>query len=220
MIFEIKNYYKFNFVIKLISLFKSGGIVMWPLLIFSILSLSCIIERIIFWNKINNYLKVSDDFQINKLTDISYLKSLKKGDIHNNPYKKLLFKIKDFDLSSQRNLSIALSISIQSLQYEFEKFNNFFATTISIAPLLGLLGTVFGLINSFSFIEIGNVGANANEVTGGISEALVSTAAGLIIAIFTLVFSNYFKSLKTKKIKLINEFCGRFETFFALKNFN
>ena len=192
---------------------------MWPLLLFSILSVSCIIERIIFWNKLNNYLKVSNDFQINQLTDISYLKSLKKKDIDNNPYKKLLFKIKDFDLSSQRNLSIALSISIQSLQYEFEKFNNFFATTISIAPLLGLLGTVFGLINSFSFIEIGNVGVNANEVTGGISEALVSTAAGLIIAIFTLVFSNYFKSIKTKKIKLINEFCGRFETFFALKNF-
>ena len=193
---------------------------MWPLLLFSILSLSCIIERIIFWNKLNNYLKVSNDFQINQLTDISYLKSLKKKDIDNNPYKKLLFKIKDFDLSSQRNLSIALSISIQSLQYEFEKFNNFFATTISIAPLLGLLGTVFGLINSFSFIEIGNIGVNANEVTGGISEALVSTAAGLIIAIFTLVFSNYFKSVKTKKIKLINEFCGRFETFFAIKNFN
>ena len=193
---------------------------MWPLLLFSILSVSCIFERIIFWNRLNNYLKVSNDFQINQLTDISYLKSLKKKDIDNNPYKKLLFKIKDFDLSSQRNLSIALSISIQSLQYEFEKFNNFFATTISIAPLLGLLGTVFGLINSFSFIEIGNVGVNANEVTGGISEALVSTAAGLIIAIFTLVFSNYFKSIKTKKIKLINEFCGRFETFFALKNFN
>jgi len=193
---------------------------MWPLLLFSILSVSFIIERIIFWNKINRYLKVSSDFQINQFTNISYLKSLKKKDIDNNPYKNLLFKIKDFDLSSQRNLSIALSISIQSLQHEFEKFNNFFSTTISIAPLLGLLGTVFGLINSFSFIEIGNVGVNANEVTGGISEALISTAAGLIIAIFTLIFSNYFKSIKNKKIKLMNEFCGKFETFFSHKNFN
>ena len=193
---------------------------MWPLLFFSIISFACIIERFIFWNNINNCEIISNDFQLIKFTDLSYLKSLKKKDIQNNPYKKLLFKIKDFDLSSQRNLSIALSISIQSLQYEFEKFNNFFATTISIAPLLGLLGTVFGLINSFSFIEIGNVGVNANEVTGGISEALISTAAGLIIAIFTLVFSNYFKSIKIKKIKLMNEFCGRFETFFSLKNFN
>ena len=193
---------------------------MWPLLLFSILSVSCIVERLIFWREISNYEKLSKNFQINQFTDISYLKSLKNNGINNNPYKKLLFKIKDFDLSSQRNLSIALSISIQSLQYEFEKFNNFFATTISITPLLGLLGTVFGLINSFSFIEIGNAGVNADEVTGGISEALISTAAGLIIAIFTLVFSNYFKSIKIKTIKLMNEFCGRFETFFSLKNFN
>ena len=48
---------------------------MWPLLLFSILSVSCIIERIIFWNKINSYLKVSNDFQISQFTDISYLKS-------------------------------------------------------------------------------------------------------------------------------------------------
>ena len=192
---------------------------MWPLLLFSIISVSCIIERLIFWNKINNYEKVINNLQINNFIDISYIKSLSKKDIGDNPYKKLLFKIKDFDLSNQKNLSIALSISIQSLQFEYEKFNNIFSTIISISPLLGLLGTVFGLINSFSFIEIGNVGVNADEVTGGISEALVSTAAGLIIAIFTLVFSNYFKSIKTKKIKLINEFCGRFETFFVLKNF-
>ena len=193
---------------------------MWPLLLFSIISVSCIIERLIFWNKINNYEKVINSLQINNFTDISYIKSLNKKDIGDNPYKKLLFKIKDFDLSNQKNLSIALTISTQSLKFEFEKFNNIFSTIISISPLLGLLGTVFGLINSFSFIEIGNVGVNADEVTGGISEALVSTAAGLIIAIFTLVFSNYFKSIKNKKIKLINEFCGRFETFFALKNFN
>ena len=192
---------------------------MWPLLLFSIISVSCIIERLIFWNKINNYVKVINSLQINNFTDISYIKSLNKKDIGDNPYKKLLFKIKDFDLSNQKNLSIALTISIQSLQFEYEKFNNIFSTIISISPLLGLLGTVFGLMNSFSFIEIGNVGVNADEVTGGISEALVSTAAGLIIAIFTVVFSNYFKSLKIKKIKLINEFCGRFETFFVLKNF-
>jgi len=204
----------------LISLFKSGGVVMWPLLLFSILSVACIIERFIFWNNINNCEIITNDFQLIQFTDLSYLKSLKKKDIQNNPYKKLLFKIKDFDLSNQRNLSIALSISIESLQFEFEKFNNFFATTISIAPLLGLLGTVFGLINSFSFIEIGNVGINADEVTGGISEALISTAAGLIIAIFTLVFSNYFKSMKSKKIKLINEFCGRYESFFVHNNFD
>jgi len=133
--------------------------------------------------------------------------------------KKLLLKVKEFNLNNQKNLSIALAISLQSIQYEFNKFNNFFSTTISISPLLGLLGTVFGLIDSFSFIKIGNIGANAEEVTGGISEALISTAAGLIIAIFTLIFSNYFKSIRNKQLKIMNEFCGKFETIYSSKNF-
>ena len=166
------------------------------------------------------YIKEYKDFPIEGINYLDLNPIYKDGQLLRVLAEDCIDKIKDFDLSNQRNLSIALSISIESLQFEFDKFNNFFATTISIAPLLGLLGTVFGLINSFSFIEIGNVGINADEVTGGISEALISTAAGLIIAIFTLVFSNYFKSMKSKKIKLINEFCGRYESFFVHNNFD
>ncbi len=188
---------------------------MWPLLLLSILSLSLILERFFYWNSLINI-----NNNINQFTDLNYLREINKKEIINNPYKKLLFKIKNFDLSTQRNLSIALSISLQSIQYEFDRYNNFFTTTIAVAPLLGLLGTVFGLINSFSFINIGNAGANAKEVTGGISEALISTAAGLIIAIINLVFANYFKSVKNKQLRLMNEFCGKYESFFSSKNFN
>ena len=76
------------------------------------------------------------------------------------------------------------------------------------------------MINSFAFIDIGNAGVNADEVTGGISEALISTAAGLIIAIINLVFTNYFKSIKNKQLRLMNEFCGKYESFFSSKNLN
>ena len=189
---------------------------MWPLLLFSILSLSLIIERFIYWN---NIVKMNDN-TISQFTDISYLKEIKKKEIYKNPYKKLLFKIKNFDLSTQRNLSIALTISLQSIQSEFDRYNNFFTTTIAVSPLLGLLGTVFGLINSFAFIDLGNAGVNAEEVTGGISEALISTAAGLIIAIINLIFTNYFKSIKNKQLRLMNEFCGKYESIFSSKNFN
>ena len=199
----------------MINLFKSGGVVMWPLLFLSILSLSLILERFFYWNSLTNI-----NNNINQFTDLSYLKEINKKEIINNPYKKLLFKVRNFDLSNQRNLSIALSISLQSIQSEFDRYNNFFATTIAVAPLLGLLGTVFGLINSFSFIDIGNAGVNADEVTGGISEALISTAAGLIIAIINLVFTNYFKSIKNKQLRLMNEFCGKYESFFSSKNLN
>ena len=92
---------------------------MWPLLLFSIISVSCIIERLIFWNKINNYEKVINSLQINNFIDISYIKSLNKKDIGDNPYKKLLFKIKDFDFSPVKN-GYAIKIPV----FSFEKFPN------------------------------------------------------------------------------------------------
>ncbi len=192
---------------------------MWPLLFFSIISFACIIERFIFWKRVvslnrNNLNSIAEKFS--NLENLQQSKN--KNDLY-NPYKKLLLKVKEFNLNNQKNLSIALSISLQSIQYEFDKFNNFFSTTIAISPLLGLLGTVFGLINSFSFIDIGNIGVNAKEVTGGISEALISTAAGLIIAIFTLIFSNYFKAIRNKQLRIMNEFCGKFETIYSIKKF-
>ncbi len=192
---------------------------MWPLLFFSIISFACIIERFIFWKRVISSNRNNLNLIAEKFSNLENLQQSKnKNDLY-NPYKKLLLKVKEFNLNNQKNLSIALVISLQSIQYEFDKFNNFFSTTIAISPLLGLLGTVFGLINSFSFIDIGNVGVNAEEVTGGISEALISTAAGLIIAIFTLIFSNYFKSIKNKQLRIMNEFCGKFETLYSSKNF-
>ena len=192
---------------------------MWPLLFFSIISFACIIERLIFWKRVVSSNRNNLNLIAEKFSNLENLQQSKnKNDLY-NPYKKLLLKVKEFNLNNQKNLSIALAISLQSIQYEFDKFNNFFSTTIAISPLLGLLGTVFGLINSFSFIDIGNVGVNAEEVTGGISEALISTAAGLIIAIFTLIFSNYFKSIKNKQLRIMNEFCGKFETLYSSKNF-
>ena len=76
---------------------------------------------------------------------------------------------------------------------------------------MGLLGTVLGLIDSFSLINIGQAGANNVEVTGGISEALVSTAAGLIVAITALLFSNYFRIEFQRELPLIREFLVKFE---------
>ena len=192
---------------------------MWPLLFFSIISFACIIERLIFWKRVVSSNRHNLNLIAEEFSNLENLQQSKnKNDIY-NPYKKLLLKVKEFNLNNQKNLSIALTISLMSIQNEFDKFNNFFSTTIAISPLLGLLGTVFGLINSFSFIDIGNIGANAEEVTGGISEALISTATGLIIAIFTLIFSNYFKAIRNKQLRIMNEFCGKFETIYSTKNF-
>ena len=202
------------------DLFKSGGIVMWPLLLISITSLACIFERIAYWKDV---IKKNDSklmITVEKYSTISSLDFTKQNEISSIPLEKVLLdslKIIDRSLLTDKNsidLKLALEISIQSIQSEFGKFSNLFSTIITVSPLLGLLGTVLGLINSFSFIKLGESGVNAEEVTGGISEALISTATGLIIAIITLIFSNYFNSLWRKQNSILNQYCGRFEMLY------
>ena len=72
-----------------------------------------------------------------------------------------------------------------------EKYLNILSTIAGVAPLLGLLGTVTGMIKVFNIISLGGIG-KAEELAGGIGEALITTAAGLSIAIPTLVFHNIF----------------------------
>jgi len=193
---------------------------MWPLLLISITSLACIFERIVYWKDV---IKKNDSelmITVEKYSTISSVDFIKQNEISSIPLEKVLLdslKIIDRSLLNDKNkidLKLALEISIQSIQSDFGKFSNLFSTIITVSPLLGLLGTVLGLINSFSFIKLGESGVNAQEVTGGISEALISTATGLIIAVITLIFSNYFNSLWSKQNSILNQYCGRFEMLY------
>ncbi len=196
---------------------------MWPLLLISITSLACIIERFAYWKD----LIIKDDekllITVEKYSAIHSSNDL--GENHNRyiPLERVLFQslqiIDQCLLIDKKNIDIklALEISIQSIQAEFGKFSNLFSTIITVSPLLGLLGTILGLINSFAFLKLGESGANVQEVTGGISEALISTATGLIIAIITLVFSNYFNSLWKKQNAILNLYCGKFEMLYRTR---
>ena len=190
---------------------------MWPLLFLSITSLACIFERVSYWKK-SILIKDSQlNRAVEKFSTIDSINELMNINNNSTPLEKVLIdalKIIDqshLDGSRSLDIKLALEISIHSIQSEFGKFSNLFSTIITVSPLLGLLGTVLGLIESFTFIRLGDSGANALEVTGGISEALISTASGLIIAIVTLIFSNYFNSLWKQQNSKLNQYCGRFE---------
>jgi len=193
---------------------------MWPLLFISITSLACIFERFTYWNEafVNNGKKLI--LTVEKYSSVTSVDYIKQNQISSIPLEKVLLdalKIIDQSLVNDKkniDIKLALEISIQSIQSEFGKFSNLFSTIITISPLLGLLGTVLGLINSFTFIKLGEAGANVEQVTGGISEALISTAAGLIVAIITLVCSNYFNSLWKKQNSILNQYCGKFEMLY------
>ena len=190
---------------------------MWPLLFISIITLSCIIERLIFWSNLNSKNKriadlILDEYKKNSNGFIDFLQNKK-----NNLYSQLLINIYKMEFFNEKDFEKGLEINLINNNKEFNKYGSFFNLTIGIAPLLGLLGTVLGLMNSFSFIDLGSVGTNTKEVTGGISEALVSTAYGLIIAIFTIIFSSYFNSLQRNEIISLREFGVKFQILFFNK---
>ncbi|MSR12289.1 MAG: MotA/TolQ/ExbB proton channel family protein [Gammaproteobacteria bacterium] len=95
--------------------------------------------------------------------------------------------------------------------HDMERYLNTLGTIAAITPLLGLLGTVFGMIQVFSEIMLQGTG-NANALAGGISVALITTAAGLIVAIPTFMFQRYFTrkvdslvlNLEQESIKLVD----------------
>ena len=189
---------------------------MWPLLFLSIISLACIFERIVFWinlNKQNNLLinYILENYEDKKNSEI-FIQKLKSKD--KNPYAKLTIQMLNCKITNLQEFNELINSALSNIDNTLNKYGNIFGLTINISPLLGLLGTVLGLMNSFKFIDIGNVGSNAKEVTGGISEALVSTAYGLIIAILTVVFLSYFNSCRNNEMFLIEEFSYKLRSYY------
>ncbi len=87
-------------------------------------------------------------------------------------------------------------------------------TIITLAPLLGLLGTVTGMIGSFGIMSQAGLG-QPHAVTGGVAEALIATATGLLIAILTLVPYNYFSNRAERELEEIEYYASRLELSLA-----
>ncbi|MEH1940042.1 MAG: MotA/TolQ/ExbB proton channel family protein [Nostoc sp.] len=198
------------------NLFTAGGVVMWPLLGFSLLGVALIIERIIFWVKISNRQNkvVREVLQLYRLDNVvSALDKLQKNT--DLPIARIFLAALELEEPTPEEFRLALESEAQGEIPLLKRFQNIFETIIGLAPLLGLLGTVLGLINSFASLNIGDVGGSQTTgVTSGISEALVSTASGLVVAIFTLLFANTFRGLYQRQIAWIQEYGGQLELLY------
>lgn len=198
------------------NLFTAGGIVMWPLLAFSLLGVALIIERIIFWVRINNRQNkiVREVLQLYRLDNVvGALDKLQKNT--DLPIARIFLAALELEEPTPEEFRLALESEAQGEIPLLKRSQNIFETIIGLAPLLGLLGTVLGLINSFASLNIGDVGGTKTTgVTSGISEALVSTASGLVVAIFTLLFANTFRGLYQRQIAWIQEYGGQLELLY------
>jgi biopolymer transport protein ExbB len=198
------------------NLFAAGGVVMWPLLAFSVLGVALIIERIRFWVRINKRQSrvVRDVLNLYRLENVvgAMDKLQKNADL---PLARIFLAALELEEPNPEEFRLALESESQAEIPVLKRFQNIFETIISLAPLLGLLGTVLGLIASFASLNLGDVGGSkTSSVTSGISEALVSTASGLIVAIFILLFANTFRGLYQRQIALIQEYGGQLELLY------
>ncbi|MEM6256364.1 MAG: MotA/TolQ/ExbB proton channel family protein [Cyanobacteria bacterium P01_D01_bin.156] len=196
------------------EIFQAGGIVMWPLALFSLIAIALSVERVVFWSRINRRQRqvVKKILATYRHTPMDVFAILRQS-IH-LPISRIFLEALEIENASPSQFRLALESATQAELPILKRFNTVFQTIITVSPLLGLLGTILGLIHSFDAIEIGGIGSNAEAVTGGISEALVSTAAGMVVAIFTLLFANLFRGLYKRQIALLQENGGQLELLY------
>jgi biopolymer transport protein ExbB len=198
------------------KLFAAGGVVMYPLLAFSVVALGLIVERIRFWYQVNSRQSriVREVLNLYRLENVvGAVDKLRKNiDL---PIARVFLSALSLEEANPEEFRLALESEAQAEIPILKRFSNIFDTIVALAPLFGLLGTVLGLINSFASLNLGDVGGTKTAgVTSGISEALVSTAAGLIVAIFVLLFANTFRGFYQRQIAFLQEYGGQLELLF------
>lgn len=198
------------------KVFAEGGAVMWPLLGFSVVAIALIAERVRFWYRITKRQDgaIREVLRLYQLDNtVGAIEQLKRN--ADLPLPRIFLAALQLEDPTPEEFRLALESEAQAEIPILKRFNTIFDTIVSLAPLFGLLGTVLGLITSFASLKVGDVGGSKTAgVTSGISEALVSTASGLIVAIFVLLFANTFRGFYIRNIAHVQEYCGHLELLY------
>jgi biopolymer transport protein ExbB len=190
---------------EIIAIIVKGGLVMIPLVLCSVVSLAVTIERLLYWRGISSKQPVE-----------RMLAAVERGNL-----KEALSDGQESPLPAARVLaaglahrnpsySKAMEVAAQGEMPILKRRLVILDTIITLAPLLGLLGTITGMISSFGIMSDTGLG-QPHAVTGGVAEALIATATGLLIAILTLIPYNYFTSRAEKEMEDIEYFASRLE---------
>ena len=177
-----------------VQFFIKGGPIMYPILICGLVAVAVVGERIFWW------LREGARRSPTQLAEV--LTALEKGDTSGalnaaretgDPVVRMVFHgLNHHNTSLQGALAVAAGVELQRAG----RFLTVMDTLVTLAPLLGLLGTVVGLMKAF--LDVGDAEIGVQAVTGGIGEALIATACGLGIAILSVVPFNYFTGRVTR----------------------
>ena len=172
----------------MLQLFLKGGPIMWPLLLTSVVALATVLERLVFLFREKGRRQGEVVDEVLELVEHGKLEQAMHRAKNSTDFvaRSLGYALE------QRQQSFA-SAMLRAANAELKRFNRGLTvldTIITLAPLLGLLGTVTGMIHAFGLLGTNELGA-PSAITGGIAEALIATAFGLGIAITALIPFNY-----------------------------
>lgn len=199
----------------MIDVFLKGGPIMYPLLICSIIALTVIIERMIFWiveDHRRDQALVNDVLSLAERGDWETVRT-SIGDSKDFALRILVAGILHKEFSMAKAMETAATDEIDRMRQHLPILD----TIITVSPLLGIFGTVIGIILSFEIL--GSAGIEEPQaVTAGIAQALITTASGLGIAILSLFPYNYFNSRVEKAAAYIEKYATSLEIVYEKLN--
>jgi biopolymer transport protein ExbB len=185
------------------ELIEKGGPAMIPLIALSVLSLSVILERLWFWTRILMQEREIVDRVISAVGESWELAAEIARQATDQPIGRFLYSPLRLTKTDAESFRLALESSAEDELAGMRRGEKLLEAVIALAPLLGLLGTVLGLIKSLGSLKIGDLGTESTaNVPLGIGQALICTASGLIVAIFSLAFYRLFQGFVVNQVKV------------------
>ena len=189
----------------LIDFLDQGGPVMWVLLGCSVVGLGLILERLVFW------ILESRRVDLDGLED--FFELIHRGEFQEardraeNTQNELLDRLVTvWETEGRRALVEAFDLMINRIEERSRRYLFALKTVVSVSPLLGILGTVIGIIQSFEVLGSAGSVADPQAVGAGLAQALITTAFGLIIAVPCLIAHNYFLAKSKKYVRRLDSF--------------
>jgi len=194
----------------IVSFFRNGGFVMWPILLVMITGLAIMIERAIYILVTN---RIDASAFVNRVLELVQRDNIRSAIEFCAMSQAVLPRITRAGLEeagkSPSEIQNAFELAAMREIPKLEKRTQYLATIANIATLLGLLGTIFGLISSFEAVATADASMKASLLSGGISQAMNTTAFGLIVAIPCMIGYSVIQEKTNELIDEINQNVAR-----------
>ncbi|HEY9639163.1 MAG TPA: MotA/TolQ/ExbB proton channel family protein [Coleofasciculaceae cyanobacterium] len=201
---------------NLLDLAREGGPVMPPMLGLSVVTIACGLERAWFWYQLLS----KEDKVVHDVLDAAQYSLEEARSIADQAQNLAIGRFLLAPLKLRRptpeTFRLALEAAADKEFVQMRKGDKLLETVVAIAPLLGLLGTVTGLITTFGNLNVGGGGSGeqASAAAGGIGEALIATASGMIVAILALIIFRIFVSLQSQQMDYFSEVGSELELIY------